>query len=824
MDIALAIHVFRKSQRLWLVNGGLMLITAIGYAIWSPTREVDETEAVVRGYPMAASLMLALFAFHFTEGSRRAGFGAFPMRLFVLPMSTIRLVAIPMACGVVTIVGVYLIWARMILPMANVHPHLLRPCLFLGAASLGFQALVWVLAKYQTAKLFGLGVFGTLMACSWVLLKEEIAIVVVRAVAPSLRVDQAVALLLVSIASAGFFTGYITVYRQRHRSFATGRGNFEWLWKRLSVRLELERRFMTPDAALFWHEWRLMGRVLPMAVALVCGFLLLLSLGISHVSEVATVNVMLVLFMAPVSLAAVLGAEYGKPNFWSSGLVQIPYLLTQPIAHSAYVMARIKVAVLSAGAAWGIAMLSLVVWAAVFADAAIIHWLESVAGMSYGPIGWLALVGFLLLLGMVVTIRLLCGDSWLTLFGRENVYSSVTTAKGLVGIVGLIALIFVPDWKGDRIWLAHAVHWFSLLLCLLGIVHGVLIAVVWSRVLRAEQAAVSQFRQVWICALLSGGLIGWLGYEAVTEVDWIRLLCWQFALWSFPALGCGLGIAARMQGTGCPMLPSLRKGPIMLGCLWIGLSIVLGILAGRSLPIVADTGGHQVRMMIRGSGTPVVVLEQFGPGPLEPWAKIQNRIAEFATVVIYEHAGGAASGFGLPPRDANKISRELRDALRSAGLEPPFVMVGYSFGGPYVRVFAGKYPEDVAGLVLVDPSTEAFFEWLWKEDPKSHRISARHRQMQNEMGMVEESFSQATAAGIPQVPTVVLTGGKARDTVTGRRSMSRWIAAQSNWVAQLPNGRHVISRKSGHAIPFREPERVVEVVREVVESVRLGTD
>ena len=196
---------------------------------------------------------------------------------------------------------------------------------------------------------------------------------------------------------------------------------------------------------------------MPMAVALVCGFLLLLSLGIIHVSKVAMVNVMLVLFVAPVSLAAVLGAEYGEPNFWSSELEQIPYLLTQPIAHSAYVMARIKVAILS-----------LVVWAAVFADAAIIHWLESVAGMSYGPIGW-------------------------------------------------------------------------------------------------------------------------LGYEAVTEVDWIRLLCWQFAKWSFPALGCGLGIAARMLGRGCPMLPSLRKGPIMLGCLWIGLSIVLGILAGRSLPIREGT-------------------------------------------------------------------------------------------------------------------------------------------------------------------------------------------------------------------------------------------
>ena len=252
----------------------------------------------------------------------------------------------------------------------------------------------------------------------------------------------------------------------------------------------------------------------------------------------------------------------------------------------------------------------------------------------------------------------------------------------------------------------------------------------------------------------------------------------------------------------------------------MGVSIWLGINAMKVLPILADAGGHSVRMMIRGRGKPVVVFEQFGPGPLEPWAKIQNGVAEFATAVIYEHAGGMASGAGLPPRDGKRISRELRDALRSADLEPPFVMVGYSMAGPYVRVFAGEYPDEVAGLVLIDPSKEKFFEWLWENDPESHKIANWHLQAKTELGMTKETFKQAAAAGIPHVPTVVLTGGKGKNTVKGRLSMPRWIAAHRDYVARLPKGRHVISKRSGHAIPFQEPERVVEVIRQLVHEVR----
>lgn len=820
MNLALAIHVFRKSRRPWLLNLALLGVTAVGYFLWSPEPVAGETDVVFRSYPMMASLSLALFAFHFTEGTRRAGFGSYPTRLFVLPISSFRLVAVPMGLGVVTVVGMYLVWARLILPLVNVQLNLLWPCLFIGAATLGFQALVWTLAGYQTAKLFGLGIFGTLMMCSWVLLKEDIATAMVAAVSPSLRVEQVVPLFLASIALTGFSAGYVAVRRQRHRSMGGTGGNRHRWWRALSVRLERQRKFATPEAALFWHEWRLLGRVLPMSVAMVCGLMLLLSAGIGDVSPQATVNVIVILGLLPISLAGVLGTEFGKPDFWSRGLVQLPYLLTQPVPHAAYVAARVKVAAASVALAWGMTATTMVVWVKVFADERVIAGFKGLVRLSYGSHAWWSLVGFALLFGVLITLRLLCAGLWMTMLGKPRFYSLSGSLRGILGMGLVVGLVFIPDWQGDRSWLTTAVRFVSGGLCVLGVAHGVLIALSWSWVLQTERSSQRQFDRLCFWSCLFVIVAGWLGCQALTEVHWIRLLCWQWMLWCFPLLACGLGIAARMKGKGISLGHPWRIGPVVVGTAWAGLSIWLGISANAVLPVLADAGGHDLRMLARGEGKPVVVLEQFGSGPLEPWSKIQNRVAEFATVVAYEHAGGAASGLGPPPRDAKTIAKELRSALKSMDLQPPFVMVGHSFGGPYIRVFAGEYPDDVAGLVLVDPSSEEFFRWLRREHPEINRVSAKDRRDQTELGMNWQSFGQAEAAGIPQMPTIVITGARQKDNPTALQLMPRWIAAHRNWVALLPEGQHLISTNSGHAIPFEEPEIVVNAIRTLVERLR----
>jgi pimeloyl-ACP methyl ester carboxylesterase len=123
--------------------------------------------------------------------------------------------------------------------------------------------------------------------------------------------------------------------------------------------------------------------------------------------------------------------------------------------------------------------------------------------------------------------------------------------------------------------------------------------------------------------------------------------------------------------------------------------------AGR----LVDVGGHRLHVRRTGSGGPAVVIEN-GSGALSlDWYDLQDRLSSSTTVVTYDRAGYAWSEAAAPrPRPSSTIVRELRAALRAIAVPPPYVLVGHSLGGFHVRVFAGQYPDEVAGVVLVDSS------------------------------------------------------------------------------------------------------------------------
>lgn len=129
--------------------------------------------------------------------------------------------------------------------------------------------------------------------------------------------------------------------------------------------------------------------------------------------------------------------------------------------------------------------------------------------------------------------------------------------------------------------------------------------------------------------------------------------------------------------------------------------------------VASGEGGTRLHLQIQGPdhrerdpGTPVVVLDSGLPGFSGQWAWVQPAIAEFATVVSYDRPG---MGWSDPmpagdPVDTRVTARQLHAALGELGLPGPYVLVGHSYGGLTTRVFADEYPEEVSGLVLVDPS------------------------------------------------------------------------------------------------------------------------
>jgi pimeloyl-ACP methyl ester carboxylesterase len=117
-------------------------------------------------------------------------------------------------------------------------------------------------------------------------------------------------------------------------------------------------------------------------------------------------------------------------------------------------------------------------------------------------------------------------------------------------------------------------------------------------------------------------------------------------------------------------------------------------------------GGYTLHINCTGQGSPTVVLDA-GLGEFSAqWVRVQREVSGTTRVCAYDRAGMGWSEMGPEPRDAKQISSELHTLLGKAGIEGPYVLVGHSFGGMYVQTYAARYPEEVAGLALVDSSTE----------------------------------------------------------------------------------------------------------------------
>src|SRR5262249_37856517 len=140
----------------------------------------------------------------------------------------------------------------------------------------------------------------------------------------------------------------------------------------------------------------------------------------------------------------------------------------------------------------------------------------------------------------------------------------------------------------------------------------------------------------------------------------------------------------------------------------------------------------------------------------------------------------------------------------NAGVPPPYLLVGYSFGGPYIRVFASMYPGEVCGMVFVDPAQEQFSAWLKKHFPGMNVVTEEDRQRQDEWGSQEISFEQAHEARLPNVPITLISAAQPGGILLNRL-LPEWLKAHHDWLGQYPQARHITTTNSGHGIFFSEP-------------------
>ena len=154
----------------------------------------------------------------------------------------------------------------------------------------------------------------------------------------------------------------------------------------------------------------------------------------------------------------------------------------------------------------------------------------------------------------------------------------------------------------------------------------------------------------------------------------------------------------------------------------VGLLLVL-VLAGLLYQFVATqlayrrypapgemvaVAGHDMQLYCTGEGRegPTVVMDAGLGGGLLDWQTVQPKVAKFARVCSYDRSGIGWSESGPNPRTSPHIVEELHALLKNGGVEGPYVLVGHSFGGANAQLYAAEYPEEVAGMVLVDSALD----------------------------------------------------------------------------------------------------------------------
>jgi pimeloyl-ACP methyl ester carboxylesterase len=261
---------------------------------------------------------------------------------------------------------------------------------------------------------------------------------------------------------------------------------------------------------------------------------------------------------------------------------------------------------------------------------------------------------------------------------------------------------------------------------------------------------------------------------------------------------------------------------------------------------VVEVNGRKLWFECAGEGRPTVVLENGVGTDAASWLSVFGRFAELSRVCRYDRAGlGLTQQLGSPlgttARTARDQVADLRGLLERARIGGPYVLVGHSWGGILVRLFAFEQQDDVAAVVLVDgshPDSDRRFLAALPPQPADEnaavaalRLELRPLAITDNPERLDFGQSRAearAAASLGQTPLVVVTagrnfGGGAFPATTGRDLDAAWLEMQRQLAMLSTNSVHVVAEGSGHFVQLDgegRPDIVVAAVRAALEAAR----
>jgi pimeloyl-ACP methyl ester carboxylesterase len=268
---------------------------------------------------------------------------------------------------------------------------------------------------------------------------------------------------------------------------------------------------------------------------------------------------------------------------------------------------------------------------------------------------------------------------------------------------------------------------------------------------------------------------------------------------------------------------------------------------------MVDVGGYRLHIHCTGKGSPTVVIESGWGDMSASWGWVQPEVARTTRICTYDRAGMGWSEASPQPRTAREFAKELHTLLANAHEPGPYVLVGHSMGGYTVRVYAHDYPEEVAGLVFIDPQNLSASEvaapqpapkpgqtslpvllariglarllagplgaiqYLPEGDKQAYAaysVTSRGAQtLADELIGMSEGGAQARAVTtLGALPLIVLSRGKDMDADSA--------ASQARYLQLSTDSQHLIADHSGHRIMIEQPEAAVAAIVKMVEQLR----
>ncbi|WP_041934163.1 alpha/beta fold hydrolase [Gloeothece verrucosa] len=282
---------------------------------------------------------------------------------------------------------------------------------------------------------------------------------------------------------------------------------------------------------------------------------------------------------------------------------------------------------------------------------------------------------------------------------------------------------------------------------------------------------------------------------------------------------------------------------------------------------LVDVGGYKLHLNCVGQGSPTVIMD-YGLGGLSPlWGLIEPQVAQWTQVCTYDRAGYGWSDPSQFPRTSEQMVEELHRLLTQAEINPPYILVGHSLGGLNMRLFASLYPEQVAGLVLVDAvpanvysrlspvfaknmgqirslfgrlvwvsrlgllrlsvqwlGSAAMPDFVRKLPPLlQNRVISQFVPRTFQTAIAESQLLEQSAETVNQIqfprdlPLVVLSQGiNMFSDSTDKKAGLIWQELQAEMAQLSTQGCLRIAKTSGHNIHIDQPELVVEAIKEVL--------